>query len=337
MNSFDSTTADALQALEVQPPTGYTWFGEPDDDPYAYNMSESEAASYLVDRLTMRLYSDFYVHGSARLTSAPQPLNRNLQATGAFLIRLRQANSTSTSRQSGWTVVEIDDGTDAVIVTRDRLSLWLTADDVLSPLPPWAPGTSVTLRFPPELLKLSPGFYSVLGEQEMPLSDDVPITRVYWNLHPDGAAPFIAAVTKGFNEHGIPFRAKVCNQPEFFERTDAGVLYLPSDRWGQVTEVLRGVQHTLQTHLSEEIPAYTKRLATGVAVAEDTGSGTSFGTNRCSLLAAVALRAATAGAVTIQDKLTLARDHFASHGVNPEAPHLGPWRHEDCYEPWDVS
>ena len=67
----------------------------------------------------------------------------------------------------------------------------------------------------------------------------------------------------------------------------------------------------------------TLPLAPGLAFAEDPGTGESFGTHRCLLLAEAALTAAERDLQAPEERLEVVRERFAEAGTTLDAPHLG--------------
>jgi hypothetical protein len=122
----------------------------------------------------------------------------------------------------------------------------------------------------------------------------------------------------------VPFRLKVADHPFRLERCDAAILYLPSDRFVLLRESLVDIAAALAVHLRPSVPAFTFELAPGLAVAEDDGSGESFGARRCALLADAIVRAHTQGLTGLGARVALVAARFAEDGVLIDAPYLEP-------------
>jgi hypothetical protein len=331
---FDLCSYSVFEALHVIAPTGYSWFGEPDEDNRALLMSSAEAEEYLATRIQIRLYSDFYVHGTPRPGPAYQVTRPVTEPTG-LVDRLRHANTGRYSTATGWSMVGRDG--DRYVVERDGLKLWVRLSEILeghSDSGRLSTGEAVTLRLSPHLLRLSPGFYSTQGESAFELKTTSMLIRVYWHVDAASAEHLVAAVTEVLNHARIPFRLKVANRTDRFDRADGGVLYLLSHSWPDAMPLLR-VVHSRVGPLQANVPAYTKRLAAGVGLAEDPGGGVSFGMSRCRLLADAVLRNCREEDA-VEDRAEAVALYFASRGVDPDRPWLRTGA-RDRYPPWDAE
>jgi hypothetical protein len=137
--------------------------------------------------------------------------------------------------------------------------------------------------------------------------------RVYWHLCREGALPFARALRK----LDLPHHAKIANDPSQFVRADAAVLYAPRDALD-----VRALHEAVKPWLRPGTPAFARRIAPGVAVADDPGRGESFGLHRSRLAAEGLHEAWRAG----RDPLDALEARFRAEGL--DAPHLAPGRSE---------
>src|SRR5439155_18587786 len=98
-------------------------------------------------------------------------------------------------------------------------------------------GARLRLRFPKELIAMSPGFYMALGENDLAGEGADAVVRLYWNLRAEAAAGFLGAATKSLNAAAIPFRLKVVNDSGRYVRCDAGVLYVRRSDYDRVRPI----------------------------------------------------------------------------------------------------
>jgi len=309
---------EALSALRIDAPTSFSWLGEPGPalPPEVANaMDAATAATYLQYTLQGHLYANFYTRGAA------VPSRHDDYAPGAgltpFVQALSAANAGSGSSDSGWIVVREEEN-GRIVVARDGLSLWAWPAEIDGPRR--EPGAEVHIRMPKELLRLSPGFYFALGEA--PFADGEPVVRVYWHLRSEGAAELMARLTGPLNADGLPFRAKVLNDARAYSRCDAGVLYVHQTDFPSVAEHVTRAYGALRPQLRAATPALTKPVAEGLAVAEEPGTGESFGMDRCRLLAVGAIQAWEAEATQPEEQLAFVEASFAEAGLSIDAPHL---------------
>jgi hypothetical protein len=321
MNSHREAVAAMFEALRIDSATGFSWFGEstpPLPAEVAGAMDPETARTYLCTQLQGQLYANFYCAGR------PVPRQRQLSwqqphGSSPFLESLSRANSGSGSRESGWTIIgEEEDG--RLVVERDGFSLWARPEELRGS--DLTLGSAVSVTLPPELLRLSPGFYMALGNEE--LAGAEPIVRLYLHLDSSGGEVLVAAATRALNGSGLPFRLKVLSDPTGYRRCDAGVLYAPRRLWAEVTALLPGLLAELAGHLRPGAPALTKPLAEGVGVAEGPADGDSFGMQRCGLLAAAAVRAYELGLNATAARLEVVEQQFDAEGLELDRPYLNP-------------
>lgn len=336
MIRFDELVGDVQKLLTAHDDGTLSW---PGADPSIYGRVNSAGDfGSAVQVLGGILYDNVYVHGRPAVTG-----NTGLpRAAGSgpgphFVPMLQRANRSRFARQRGWVVVDHEGG--QVVVERDGLRLWLGPDELEPdagemPSSPPAPGAAVTVLLYPDQLRMVPGFYTVLGEHEVTIGPE-PRCRVYWNVTPLAAPTLVEALTGSLNRASVGFRLKVADRPDRFDRADALVLYLSPTSWEAVASGLAQVARDVGP-FGDEVPAFTKRLTEGVAVAEDTGQGASFGEHRSRLLAAALLRAYQAGVEPGTAVVAFVRAYFADHGVDPDRPHVLGGR-PDRYPVWEEN
>ena len=117
---------------------------------------------------------------------------------------------------------------------------------------------------------------------------------------------------------------KVADHPFRLDRCDAAVLYLPGPSFTALRGALEDAADALRAHLSPRVPAFTLELAPGVGLAEDDGSGESFGVRRCALLADAIVRAHEAGVTRTDERVDAVVARFAEEGVEIDAPYREP-------------
>jgi hypothetical protein len=316
---------ELLRVVEVVSPTTHSWFGVPTSRLPAETtaaMAPEAARAFLLYTLQSQLYADFYCSGGARL-----PVDGGLQSQPGthtpFLEQLSLSNSGSGSLDPGWRVVDIDDG--LLVVDRGAgLRFWATADELQTADGAAASvASTVSVRMPKELLRLSPGFYMGLGDAELAFDESTPLVRLYWNLRASAAPTLVAKLTSTLNRQRIAFRLKVVSDIEAYERCDAGVLYVPRSTFSDVAPVAAATYAEIAAGLDPPVPALTKRLAPGLGLAEDPPGGVaSFGMSRCAVLAEGIIRAADREAKGDHQRLAVIAECFAEAGLDIDAPYL---------------
>lgn len=316
----------ALDAVNIRSATSFSWFGDlsPNLSAVARRaMTGSAMRDYLCYQLQTRLYSDFYCKGSATPGGQQRNTLRRTPTT-PFIGALSAANSGTGAREGGWSVVNV--AGDVVTVARDGLRVWVRredtyadAEDILSP------GQLRPVRFPKELLKLSPGFYLALGNEGLAFEGGRVLVRFYWNLRAEGASTLVKGVTQLLNDNQIPFRLKVVNDPAHYDRCDAGVLYVQRTDYEQVLPTVRRILVELGANLKKATPVFTKVLAPGLGLAEEPAvSGDSFGMDRCRLLAEAIVRIHERAVAGATGRLAVIEETLAEDGISLATPYLNP-------------
>jgi hypothetical protein len=320
MSAYRQLVEEVLAALRIESPTSFSWCGEPSPPlpvEVVREMGQDSARAYLHDRLRSCLYANFYCPGRAAPTQ-PQPVGARPHAASPFIDSLSRANSGSGGREAGWEIVR-EEGDDRFVVLRHGLSLWVRPEEIGDD--GGEVGSAVSIKLPPELLRLSPGFYMALSNEALNPEED--LVRHYWHLSSSGGTALVAAGTRALNKARLPFRLKVVIDPAGYVRCDAGVLYTPRRLQGEVGALLRPLRAELDEHLRSGTPALTKPLAEGLSVAEDPPGGESFGMHRCTLLAEAAVSAFEQG-LSGSESLSLVERRFEEEGISFDRPYLNP-------------
>jgi hypothetical protein len=105
---------------------------------------------------------------------------------------------------------------------------------------------------------------------------------------------------------------------------DTAVLYVNHNYSSIVLRLVACVQPAVCQHLGRETPLFTKRLADGLALAEDPGDGTSFGMNRCRIVAESLWAMHQECLQTEDQRLARLTLEFRNRGLNLDLPYLNP-------------
>src|SRR5262249_56861618 len=122
----------------------------------------------------------------------------------------------------------------------------------------------------------------------------------------------------------VPFRFKCLSYSELYDRYDAGVLFVGRRQWDIAVLLVRELYERVREHLRPETPLFTKRIAPGLALAEDPGNGESFGTSRCRLVAEGLWHAYAPGLQTQAARIQDGTAAFPRPGLAPAPPMLPP-------------
>jgi hypothetical protein len=322
VSEYRDQIAAAVRAMSIRGPTRYAWLGQASRGLPANLeavMDDALRDAYLKSSLAAELYSSFYCQGRpvpARW-GEPQPFVPDPSLAAS----LSAANTGNGSWEGGWTVERIEEPD--VVVSTSRLQVRVPAGTCRAP-EGMRPGAAVSVRVPKEHLRLSPGFYTALGDAPGEGRFSHGVVRVYWHVTASGAPALMRALSARLNALRMPFRLKVADHPARLDRCDGAVLYLPGERFDATRPTLLAAAAELAGHLRTSIPAFTLPLARGVGLAEHDGGAESFGSHRCRLLAEALVRADQLGVGALDKRIAVVANHFAEHGVAIDAPFREP-------------
>ena len=144
----------------------------------------------------------------------------------------------------------------------------------------------------------------------------------FLHLQPGTAPDVFARVVTTLDGYGLAFRAELAGDPEACRRADAAVVTVQRDDIPAVARVAERLRERAPFALAPSVPAFTRQIAPGVALADQPGPGASFGRHRCRLVAA-GLVAAGHGADAATRRLAVL-EHLTAAGLDPAALHLNP-------------
>jgi hypothetical protein len=278
----------------------------------------------LVSSLTSRVYQLLYCR--PRRDHVLYPLDS--RATRVFVDELSRANEGNGTWDPNWQVRAIEDnGTLVVHKAAGDLTVWAHPDQFRA-LTGLTIGCTGQLRVGKELRHMLPGYYLVLGDADRSQDrDQAAVVRLYWHLTAAGASCWIQQLTRRFNRAGVRFHAKVLIDPNGYNRADAGVVYVESADVECAMTLLPGLHESVSEFVLATTPMFTRRLARGVAAAEDPGDGRSFGQHRCRLVAEALVSAFEAGRSEIDQLVDSVSSRFAREGLDTDRPWLNPGSH----------
>jgi hypothetical protein len=279
-------------------------------------MDDRAARTDLVNHLTQCLYANFYCRGEP-MPFRDQPVPDIRAARTPFVNELSRANAARGTWHWG-RLERMEDG--YLVVRYGGLEVYALPEECgLAPGAVPEAGQPLRLRLGRDSLRSSPGYYLARGDRDL---DTTRTLRWYWHLEPGIAAQFVEWATTELGRVDVPYHLKVLADPSLYVRCDAGVIYTRREDGPLVGERLALVYGAVGAHLRSPTPAFTRRLAPGVAIADDPGSGDSFGLDRCRLLADGLVRAQESGVTDEDGRITILVERFVEAGVDPERPYL---------------
>lgn len=249
-----------------------------------------------------------------------------------FYEKLHQNNQGKGYWSPNWLVInEESDG--CLLVKRNGLTLHIQKDIYLHDMDKNATvGQLVAIKMPKNLVQNA--FYMAVSNQGNQEHED--ITRVYFNVTPEGAISIMKSLTELLNYLQIPFSFKALYNPEDYKRYDSAVLYFNKNNYPLVYEVLKRIYSENANYFLEQIPLFTKKLAPGLGCAEEPenkfAEQESFGTHRCQMIANGLINSWHKGDNSPESKIMSIFEQFALQKIKLESPYLNP-DSEDIYTP----
>jgi hypothetical protein len=144
----------------------------------------------------------------------------------------------------------------------------------------------------------------------------------FLHLQPGTAPDLFARVVTALDGYGLGFRAELAGDPDACQRTDSAVITVGRDDVPALARVALRLGERAPFALAPSVPAFTRRIAPGVALADHPGPGTSFGRHRCRVVAAGLVGAGHGAGPADRRAAVLATLRAA--GLDPAALHLNP-------------
>ena len=225
--------------------------------------------------LAEALYADWYL---GLLDGIPEDPPLALGPIDLDLADLLQEAHVDARRwEHGWTVNGVS-SQGRVAVARNGRRRVLARVDVLPVarvcLPP-RPGDAVRVVARRDALDRATSFWFTYGgdwdESDLPPS----LVRVYWNVRRRSSPALVGALTESLAGAGTSYSLKVAVGDRDVERPDRAVLYLAREAFAGATPAIRLAHRTLAGDLLPRVPRLTRRLAPGLALADDPGTGES--------------------------------------------------------------
>lgn len=327
-----SLIRSVLAGCIVDPPRGFEWFGRwvPTAGFAAAPNLPQESFSRT---LSLHLYFHVFCPGKV-IVDLPPTRACSAGEVRALLMAHSFANPDRERWDTGWSYV--GRSRDSHLVRSSKGIDFSVSETGIRPRRGDAlrVGSNVEVLIPADRWSLSPGFMLFSGERPLhPRSAGIRRTRLYLDLDVEDARRVIG-LCRRFNEARIPFTLKVAGHPDAYDRCDTVILFVGRDDYRRASELL--IEEAAGSGITPRppVPAFTRRLASGIAVADDPHVAESFGETRCRLLAAGILRAHDAGDSVLESRLREIERTFLAEGVSLDSAHLEPGSAEYEIDPW---
>lgn len=308
--------ADIFAAVQIHSPMAFSFRGEaPIQVGGQAHSAMGNVHAPLLAGLGGLLYSECYTR-TRMLGAAPPPLN--------LAPSLMQANQTQDRWDPGWSIYHLGGDGRIAIQKGDRSRMAVIGEYASNKAPGMLPqtGDQVNLRVCPGSADMQQGFYFSFGATLSDQFDDCALVRFYFNVEAGGAAELLRAVSSRFNHYAVPYRFKTLSDAALYKRADAAVLYVAKRYFNIAAALLIDLHGRLAVPLRQQTPMFCRTLRPGIGMAEEPGTGESFGMNRCRLVAESIVDAWLGGAESVEARMNAVRKRFDAAGIALERPYL---------------
>jgi hypothetical protein len=325
-NHFDLLRR-ALSALNILSPTTFSFAGQMFNGQVYHTLSDqtvTEAQNPTISRLAGVFYSFVYTQ---RFKDPVQLPSTSQEPVADDLIEmLSRANASRERWDANWQISQALPSGQVIAIKHGVMHILWPGEFITHDGPGIPPriGSMITVFSARESRTVQPGFYFVFGETQGEQFDPYDTVRFYWNVRDSGAAELVQAITRRLNRFLMPFRFKICSRRVLFSRLDSAVLYVSKRHYRVTAEALVDVYRGLLPYLETDAPIFTRPLAPGLAFAEEPGTGESFGTFCCRLVAEGIWNAHLHGTQDPAARIEAIQLRFQDSGVDFERPYLRP-------------
>lgn len=310
-----------LRAIVIRSPLEYELAGK------AYNVAPfgagqspawsawSAGQSPLVVDLQTRIYDQAYCRPLGTLGDPPANPVSLIEALSA-------ANAGRDRWESGWLLAQLMPNGYVMARKGDLAGSFAPGEFASANGAPPSPGTPVNVLFARESRTQQPGFYIANGEAAAPFGSESRMTRVYFHITDEGAVPLTRAVTTVLNRYQVPFRFKTLSYSGVYTRADAAVLYFAARYYQIIARLLPSIRGEVRRFLRVSTPLLTARIHDGIGLAEDPGTGESFGMSRSRLIAQAVWDAYARGTQSEESRMMELRIQFERNALSLDRSHL---------------
>lgn len=190
---------------------------------------------------------------------------------------------------------------------------------------PVAPGDHIAVTELIEWIDEPTGFWCARSWTAEPQK---PLMRVYFSTRSDQVGFVLMEVTETLDRLKLPYYLKCSAFAPVYSRVDSLIVYLEAGSWSRTAVEITTMAERIRDHLRDATPPLTKKIAQGVAFAEDLGTNESFGESRCRALAPAVLALLQDQHSSPQDGLHILTESLIAAGIDPVQPWIETIGHE---------
>jgi hypothetical protein len=275
-----------------------------------------------IEQISTWLYTAWYT-----ALERPEEIQALVPGRDNLVSALRASIAASTRWETGWVVMRTAPS-GMCLAGRGKLVRDLRPGEYVNLARhgmPVAPGDHIAVTELIEWIDEPTGFWcarSWIAEPQKPL------VRLYFSVRSDQVGIVLMEATETLDRLKLPYSLKGSAFASAYSRVDSLIVYLEAGSWPRTEVEITAMARRVKDHLRDATPPLTKRIAQGVAFAEDPGNSESFGENRCRALAPAVLALRQNQSSSPDDGLGLLTKSLRAAGIDPVQPWLNEDRHE---------
>lgn len=263
------------------------------------------------------LYATWYARAGVATASVPAGFPSDLVAV------LRAAHGASQRWEEGWIVQRVGPAAMVAVARAGEHRLLYRSDYVAAARPGLQAriGDQVLATSRRDEVDPDGSWWRTRGRSWSDATPPLDLIRLYWSVQLAQLPRLVGLLTELLDQVEDPWMLKCAVDPAVHARADSVVLYLSREQVESLTDEIDAIRSGIQSNARATRPPFALAVGPGLAVAEDPGTGESFGQHRCRLVAEAVIEGG--GDLARVTAAVVAR--FSADGIDPDRPHArGP-------------
>jgi hypothetical protein len=275
-----------IKRIAITPEKVILLDGKPYNEAMQNSYTSIPSNKMLFDMMQALLYNEFYAASEKLPIQTMEDYIKIEEETKLFNEYLSKFNSNKEKMDSDWAIEQIDTYGN-IYATKGNLKRQIFAGEFINESAfgrVASQNENVKIIMRKEYKSTQNGFYFIFSNTCGEDNQDM-LVRFYFNINKDGVHLLVKNISEQFNNYSIPFSFKCANHPQYYSRKDTAVLYIEKKYTRIATQLIDQIYSTIAPFMQNDIPAFTKKLYTGIAFAENPyKQDESFGTHCCKMI-----------------------------------------------------
>jgi hypothetical protein len=280
--------------------------------------NSDRAEAYELGDLGDLLYATWYAQEGNNSAGVPAGFPSDLVAV------LRAAHAAGRRWEAGWIVRQVGPSGMVAVVNAGEHRILYRSDYLDPARPGLLPriGDAVLATRRRDQVDPDGSWWRTRSQSWSDATPPPDLIRLYWNVALEALPRLVGLLTELLDRFDEPWMLKCAVDVAIHRRADSVVLYMQRELVEHLADEINDVRTRLESSALASMPPFALAVGVGLAVAEDPGTGESFGQHRCRLVAEAVADAARAPAANDLEALTAAVvARFRAEGIDPARPH----------------